>query len=163
MAWSIAATLISSAGQKVGFCLGGLEPVILELAFKIAARRLPFAFDPAFAFQAVEGRVERAVLHLQQVVRRALECCLAIWCPWAAPRCSVRKISMSSVPCRSWMRSGDGSDIGPADILPKVARTLGRRSAEKNVRRLNGAAFEPRFPSRRYNCNPSLLPVRGSE
>jgi hypothetical protein len=36
-------------------------------------RCLPFGRNPAFAFQPVEGRVERAVLDLQQVFRGSLD------------------------------------------------------------------------------------------
>src|SRR5215472_5808159 len=48
------------------------ESVILELAFA-ASRRLPLCADPAFAFQAMERRIKRAVLDLQNVVGGPLD------------------------------------------------------------------------------------------
>src|SRR5580658_4700319 len=48
------------------------EPVILEFAIAILSL-LPFARDPALLFQAMQRGVERAMLHLQDVVRGALD------------------------------------------------------------------------------------------
>src|SRR6185437_9342068 len=48
------------------------ELVILELALA-AVGRLPLGADPAFAFEAVERRIKRAVLDLQNVVRGSLD------------------------------------------------------------------------------------------
>src|SRR5689334_19043178 len=48
---------------------GGREPVVLELALEILARRLPLRSDPALALEAMQRRVEGAVLDLQHVLR----------------------------------------------------------------------------------------------
>src|SRR6266542_1430953 len=47
--------------------------------------------------------------------------CLAIWCPWAGPNSSVLRISMSSVPWSSSIRSEDSFAILLVDILPSNA------------------------------------------
>src|ERR1022692_1638748 len=49
------------------------EPVVLEFPFQILPRGFPLRRNPPFAFQAVECRVERSVLDLQQVFCRSLD------------------------------------------------------------------------------------------
>ncbi len=86
------------------------EPVILEFAFQIFRRRgFPFRGNPAnLCARAGGGRIERSVARPAGTSLVVRWMCLAIWCPWAGPNSSVRRTSMSRVPCSSSTRL-DGS------------------------------------------------------
>ena len=98
------------------FFPGGCEPVILELALP-AFGHLPLCRDPAFALQAMERRIKRSVLDLQDVVGGALNV-LGDLMAVRGPSNSVRRISMSSVPCMSSSLLTDSSFFIMVDILP---------------------------------------------
>ena len=73
----------------------------VELRLASGFRVLPLGLDPALLFEPVQGRIERALLHLQDIV----EICwirLAMAQPCLGSSETVLRISRSSVP---WTRS----------------------------------------------------------
>ena len=67
--------------------------------------------------------------------------CLAIWCPWAGPNNSVRRTSMSKVPCNNWIRSQDSFGIGDSRQSSRIRITSGRRPTVSLVIRTLGEKF----------------------
>src|SRR5215510_3670021 len=98
-------------GARQVFPLGLLERELLaagggqvvELHLAAALGRFPFGGDPALAVQLVERGIEGAVLHRQDFVGGALNV-LGDAVAVHGPNSSVRRIIMSSVPCRSSTR-----------------------------------------------------------
>ncbi len=67
----------------------GCEPIVFEFALLVLPRWLPFGGQPTFALEAMQGRVKRAVLDLQQVFCSALNVfCDLVAVSGAKPECT---------------------------------------------------------------------------
>ena len=101
--------------------LAALRCEAIELGAPVVLRSPIFGDDPASLQQAMQRGIERSLLDLQHI-GRGRSIALAIACPCAGPGCSVRRISRSSVPCSSSMRSS------LVDILGEATRRSPRMS-----------------------------------